>query len=125
MQFAFATQRAGARVRPVFARRIQHRCQSFVQHIQNLRNPQLAGFGYCGRKIFPEPVQHVFVIALAGGDVVQFLFQIGSEFIADIFAKEIQQEDCDHAPLVLGEQAVFFLADIFAVLNRGDDRRIG
>jgi hypothetical protein len=50
---------------------------------------------------------------------------VGGEFVAHVFAEEVQQEDRHDPALVLGDQAVLVLADVFAVLDRGDDRGIG
>ncbi len=117
----------GARpgVRSVFAQGIKVRRKEFINPVKHFTNPQIGGFGDGGREITPEPVQHLFVIPLARGHVIQLRFQIGGEIVFHIFAEIVRQERRHQPPLVFGDQAVLVLADVFAVHDRGQDGRIG
>ena len=125
MQFALAAKRADARITAVFARRVERGLKGLVEDGENLGNPQLGGLGDRRREIAPELGQNLFVIGLAGAHQIKLFLKIGGEFIADIFAEEIEQEDRDDAAFILGDQAVLVFADIFTVLDGGDDAGIG
>ena len=125
MQLALTTQRAGPRVGPIFARGIKLRCQRVVELVEHLGNPQLRRLANRRREIAPEAGQEIFVITSARADVIQLPFEVRGEFIANIGAEEIQQEDGDNPAFILWNQAVLVFADIFAILNRRHDRRIG
>ena len=113
------------RVGSVLGRGEKVRFQYLVDFFQNFRDAQVRGLGDSGGKVFPEAGQKSLVILFTSGNLVEFLFQLGGEVVADILPEIVLQEG-DHQPaLVLGDQAVLFLADVVAVLDRGDDRGIG
>ena len=72
-------------------------------------------------EILPEAAQDFTVFTIPCGDVIQFIFQIGREFIADVFAEETAEEYSDQTPLILWNQTIFFFAYIIAILDRGHD----
>ncbi len=99
--------------------------QKFIYFFKNFGYAKIGGFGDGGGKIAPEPAKDNFVILPPAGNIIQFFFQLGGEIITDIPAEIIFQK-CRHQPaFVFGDQAVFFLAHIFAGLDGGDHRGIG
>ena len=125
MQPPRPADRTRARIGPVRAGRIKMRAKEFVDLVQHLADAQIGGFGNRGGKVAPEAGQHFLVVAFPGRDVVKLRFQIGGEVEIDIAAEVVGQKGGDEPPLVFGDQAVLVLADIFAVLDRGDDAGIG
>ena len=125
VQAALAAQRALARIAAILAGRVELRGQRLVELVEHFGDPQFRGFGDRGGEIAPELGQHGLVVQIARRDLVKLFLQFRGELVAHVFAEEIQQEDRDDPALVLGEQAVLVLADIFAVLDRGDDAGIG
>ena len=125
MQPPDATGRANPRVRPIGARRIQMRRHKFVNLLQHFTDPQISRLSHRRREIAPEPRQHILVLPLTRRNIVQLGLQIGGEIILDIAAEKVGQERRHQPPLVLGDQAVLVLADIFTVNNRRQHRSIG
>ncbi len=125
MQPAGAAGWADARITAVRPGRVQMGRQKIVDLFQHFRDAQLGRFGHRSGKVAPEAPQHIQIGAVAGRNVIQFRLKIGGEVIFDIAVEEVRQKGRDQPPLVFGDQAVLFLADIFAVLDRGDDRGVG
>ena len=101
------------------------RSQHVIDLLKHFGDRQIHRLGNCHREIRPETIQHVFVIAISGRDIVELFFQIRGELIAHIFAEEITQEDRDQPAFILGDQTVFLFADVVAILNCRHNRRIG
>ena len=67
----------------------------------------------------------MFIVFVAGADLVELVFQRRGKVILDIAFKEVQQKDRHNAALVFGQQAVFLICDIAALLDGCHNRRIG
>ena len=76
-------------------------------------------------EVLPETAQNRAVFAITGRNVIQFIFQISRELIADVLAEETAQENSHQTPLILRNQTVLLFAHIVAILDCGDDRGIG
>ena len=116
---------AEARVGAVLVGREDMGGQCLVDLFQHLGDGQVHRLRDGHGEVAPEPVEHAFIIALPGGDIVKLFLEIGGELIAHIFAKEIGQKDRDQPAFILGEKAVLLFAHIAAVLDGRDDGRIG
>ena len=101
------------------------RCQKIIDFRQHFTNAQISSFRDCGGKIAPEPGKHVFVIAIPGRYIIKLRLQIGGEIIFHIFAEIVGQESSDEATFIHWDKAVLVTPHIFAVHNRGHNRRIG
>ena len=101
------------------------RRQRVVDRLQHLGDAQLGRALQCFGEVLPEAAQNLAPQAVAGADLVQLVLHVCGEVIADVTREILQQEDRHQPALVLGDQAVLVLADIFAVLDRGDDAGIG
>ena len=101
------------------------RRQKVVDLGQNLGNPQVRRLCNRRRKIAPEPRQNLFVIPLPGRDIIQLRLKVGGKVILDIAPEKVGQKRRDQPALILGDQPVLVFADIFAVLDRGQNRGIG
>ena len=101
------------------------RAEEIINLIQHFTDAQIRCLGNRCREVPPEPRQHFLIIPLARRDVIQLRLKICGEIILDIAAEKIGQKRGHQAPLILGEQPVLILADIFAIHNRGQHRCIG
>ena len=101
------------------------RLEDLVDLFQHLGDTQIRRFGNRSREILPKAAQHIFIVGVCSAHLIQLVFQIGGKIIAHVFAEIIFEECGDQTALVLGEQAVAFLADVFAVLNGGDNAGVG
>ncbi len=99
--------------------------EDLVDLLQHFGDPQLGCFRDRRREILPEAAENVDVIGVTCRHVIQLALQIRGELIAHIAAEIVREESSDQAALILGEQAVLFFADVFAVLNGRHDRGIG
>ena len=125
VQLPRAAFRAEARVAAIFARRIELGGKRLVQDVQHFGNAQIGCLGNRRREIAPEAIQKFLIVLAACTHIIELVFQRRGEVILHVAFEEVQQKDGHDPPLVLGEQAVLVLADIFAVLDRGDDAGIG
>ena len=73
----------------------------------------------------PEAVEHRHPLALAVGDVVKLVFQPGGEVVVDVLFEVLGQELVDDVTGVGRLEAFFLQRDVFAVLQRLDDRGVG
>ena len=121
-RLAFRTQ---ARIGAVALVGEDMRLQHFVYLLEDFGDPKLRCLADGRRKVAPETGQNVLVVLVAGGNLVQFLLQPGSEVIADVAPEVIRQEDRHQPSLIFGEQAVAFLAGISAVDDGRQDAGIG
>ena len=125
MQPPRATGRTDARIAAIGARRIKAGGHRLVDLFQHFGNAQIRRPLQRGREIAPEAGQHILVVALSGRDVVKLRLHLGGEIIAHVAREVIRQEDRHQTAFILWNQAVLVLADIAAVLDRGDDAGIG
>ena len=116
---------AQARVATILIGREEMRLEYLVDLLQHLGDAQIGCFRDRSRKILPEPAQHILIVGIRRAHLIKLVFQIGGEIIAHIFAEVILEEGCHQPALVLGEQTVAFLTNVFAVLNGGDNAGIG
>ena len=77
------------------------------------------------RNVFVVNLGHLFDQLFGPAGHVQLFLERGGEIVFHVALEEVEQEDRDDPALVLGDQAVLLLADVFAVLNRGDNAGIG
>ena len=76
-------------------------------------------------EVAPEVAQHLAPGDLVVGDAVERLFQSGREVVFDVAGEEAFQERDDQAALVLRDEPLLVDADIAAVLQHLQDRRVG
>ena len=62
---------------------------------------------------------------LAFGDLVQFVFQASGEIYRKYIGEVLDQQVGDNCAHLCGLQSSLILIDVSALLNRGNDRRIG
>ena len=74
--------------------------------------------------MLPEFLQKGFPVELAIRNDVQLLFEPGGEIIFHIAPEEVLKERRHEASLVLGDQLFLLDADIVAIFQRGEGRRI-
>ena len=72
-----------------------------------------------------ELLQHALPAALSGLDLVELLFHVGGEFDADDIGEPIHHQTVDHLAELRRRELFVGLDDVFAILDRGDDRRVG
>ena len=101
------------------------RRQQVVEGFQDFADAQVLDAAERDREVAPEIAQHLFPVDLAGRDPVELLLEIGGEAIFDIAGKERFEEGGDQPALVLGNELLALLADIAALPEHGQDRRIG
>lgn len=73
------------------------RLQHLIDLLQNLGDPQVRRFVNRRFEITPESRQHVLPLKLTAGDVVELVFHLGCEVVANI-AAEVVFEKGDHKP---------------------------
>ena len=72
-----------------------------------------------------KSLQHRLPVDLAVGDLVELLFELGGEVVADVFGEEGFEERGDEAALVLGDQPLLLDPHIVAVAQHGERRGVG
>ena len=100
------------------------RLENFIDFLQHLGDPQIRCLGDRSREIAPKPCQHIFIVGFARTDRIQLIFEICGKVIPYVFPEIIGQESRHQPAFVFGDQAVFIFANVFAVLDRCDDRCI-
>src|SRR5574343_1040519 len=63
-------------------------------------------------KALPEALQHRHPLALAGGDFIELIFQLGGEVVIDVLLKMLGQEFIDDVASVGGDKAFFIQVDV-------------
>ena len=72
-----------------------------------------------------ELLQHALPAALSGLDLVELLFHVGGEFDADDIGEAVHHQPVDHLAELRRRELFVGLDDVFAILDRGDDRCVG
>ena len=101
------------------------RAKVFVQHINDVGNPQFRSAVDGGLEILPELRQQLFPVELSVRYRVKLILEFRREIIFHIAAEEAVEEGHDQAAAVLGDEFATVLDHIVAVLQHLDDRCIG
>ena len=104
-QLAFVAERAEAGVDPLAARGKNVRAQKLVQAVEHLPRAEVLDVGDGAGEIVPEIAQERLPVDLAVRDLVELLFEIGGEIVADIFREERLEEGGYDPAFVLGDRA--------------------
>ena len=72
-----------------------------------------------------EFLQNALPAALTCLDLVELLFHVGGEFNTDDIGEAIHHQAVHHLAELRRRELFVGLNDVFAILNRGDDRRVG
>src|SRR5260370_15121767 len=93
------------------------RAQKLVQTVEHLARAEVLDAGDSAREIVPEIAQERLPVDLAVRDLVELLFQIGGEIVADGFCQERPEESPDKPSLVLPKQTPLFDLHVVALLH--------
>ena len=116
---------ADARIAAVGARREDVRRQHLVERVDHLADAQVLDLADRADEVAPELAQQFAPFDLVVGDAVELLLEIGGEIVFDVAREEALQERDDDAAAVLRHQPALVDADVVAVLEHLQDRRIG
>jgi hypothetical protein len=76
-------------------------------------------------EVAPEFVEHRLPVHPPAGNVVELVLEMGGEIVGDVALEEALEEGGQKPPALLGNEAVLLEADIAAVLQRLEGRRVG
>src|SRR6476661_2022842 len=123
-QPAVAALRANARIAAVGARRIEPGAEELVEGSRDLARllvHDLAGFRL---EVAPEVVEQFLPVEPPARNIVELFLELGGVIVADILLEEALEECRDQPPTLLGHEPPLVDADIFAVLQRLQDRGV-
>ena len=100
------------------------RAQKLVQAVEHLPRAEILDVADGAGEIVPEVAQERLPVDLAVRDLVELLFEIGGEIVADVFGEERLEEGRDDPALVLRKQALLLDPHVVAILEHRDGRRV-
>ena len=124
-ELAVAAGRAHPRIGTVDLLREDIVAEDAVERLQHVADAQVLGLADRGLEFVPERAQQRLPVDLGIGDAVEILFEIRGEVELDIALEEALQERRDQHALVLRHEALLLDADVFAVAQGRERRRIG
>src|SRR5690348_12350506 len=124
-QPAIAALRTDTRIRPVRARRIKPWLEEFVDRLRNLARLLVHDLAGLRLEIAPEVVEQFLPVEPSARDVVQLFLELGGIIVADVaFEKALEERRHQPAALLRHEPALVD-ANVLAILERLQRRRIG
>ena len=99
--------------------------EDLIERFQHLGDAQILDLVDGAGEVAPELAEHVLPADLVVGDAVELLLEVGGEVVLNVAGEETLEESRNQTALVLGDQPALVDADIVAVDERLQRRRIG
>ena len=74
---------------------------------------------------FPKLAHYRHPLALATGNVIELVFELGGEMVIDVLGEMLGEEFVDNIAGIGGHKAFLLKCDVFAVFERGNNAGIG